>query len=47
MVQRRTQDPKIRPSATADPPTVRVAFEYLAFATLWLLVGPRPASSTP
>jgi len=39
MVQRRGIDPTLRPSATADPSTVRVTFEYLAWATLWLLVG--------
>jgi hypothetical protein len=39
MAQRRTQDPTLRPSAIADPATVRVAFAYLACATFWLLVG--------
>ena len=39
MAQRRMQDPTLRPSAIADPGTVRVAFEYLACATFWLLVG--------
>lgn len=39
MVQRRTQDPTLRPSTAADPSAVHVAFEYLACATLWLLVG--------
>jgi cytochrome c oxidase cbb3-type subunit 1 len=39
MVQRRTQDVTLRPSPTADPFVVRVAFEYLACATFWLLVG--------
>lgn len=39
MVQRRVQDPTLRPSAIADPATVRVAFEYLACSTFWLLVG--------
>lgn len=34
MVQRRTQDPTLRPTAAADGPTVRVTFEYLACATL-------------
>jgi cytochrome c oxidase cbb3-type subunit 1 len=39
MVLRRGQDPTLRPSAIADPATVRVTFEYLACATFWLLVG--------
>src|SRR5260370_2442692 len=39
MVRRRIQDPTLRPSATADPGTIRVACEYLAGATVWLLVG--------
>jgi len=39
MAQRRAQDPTLRPSPIADPATVRVAFEYLACATFWLLVG--------
>jgi cytochrome c oxidase cbb3-type subunit 1 len=39
MVQRRTQDPTLRPAAAADGPSVRVTFEYLACATVWLLVG--------
>src|SRR5262245_45375429 len=38
-MQRRGMDPTLRPSATADPSTVRVTFEYLACATGWLLVG--------
>src|SRR5262249_22292681 len=38
-LQRRGRDPSLRPSATADPSTVRVTFEYLACATGWLLVG--------
>src|ERR1700730_12541360 len=39
MARRRVQDPTLRPSAIADPATVRVAFEYLACATFWMLVG--------
>ena len=39
MVQRRTQDLTLRPSATADPGTIRIVCEYLAGATVWLLVG--------
>ena len=39
MVRRRGTDPTLRPSLTADPSTVRVTFEYLACAALWLLVG--------
>ncbi|HKE10978.1 MAG TPA: cbb3-type cytochrome c oxidase subunit I, partial [Myxococcota bacterium] len=38
-MQRRGTDPTLRPSRTADPSTVRVTYEYLACATLWLLVG--------
>jgi cytochrome c oxidase cbb3-type subunit 1 len=39
VVQRRGVDPTLRASVTADPATVRVTFEYMACATLWLLVG--------
>src|SRR5467141_3115844 len=39
MARRRVKDPTLRPSAIADPATVRVAFEYVACATFWLLVG--------
>src|SRR5260370_29286618 len=39
MLQRRGQDPTLRASVASDGPTVRVTFEYLACATVWLLVG--------
>ena len=39
MVRSRTRDPSLRPSSAADPAAVRVAYEYVASATLWLLVG--------
>ena len=39
MLQRRGQDPTLRASSASDGPTVRVTFEYLACATVWLLVG--------
>lgn len=39
MVQRRIQDPTLRPGPAADGPTARVTFEYVASGTLWLLVG--------
>ena len=38
-MQRRAQDPSLRPAAASDGPIVRVTFEYLACGTLWLLVG--------
>src|SRR5258707_14155875 len=40
MLQRRGQDPTLRASVASAGPTVRVPFEYLACATVWLLVGP-------
>jgi len=39
MLQRRSQDPTLRASSASDSPTVRVTFEYLVCATVWLLVG--------
>ena len=33
------RDPGLAPSPSADPATVRVTFEYVAWATVWLLVG--------
>ena len=47
MLQRRSQDPTLRASSASDSPTVRVTFEYLVCATVWLLVVPRPDSSPP
>lgn len=35
----RARDPELRPSPAVDPTTVRVAFEYVAWGTVWLLVG--------
>ncbi len=39
MVRSRTRDPSLQASPAADRETVRVAYAYLASATLWLLVG--------
>src|SRR5262245_50817609 len=35
----RTRDPGLRPSPTADPATVSVAFQFIACAVVWLLIG--------
>src|SRR5262245_12674772 len=39
MVQRRGADSSAGPSSAADPAAVRLAYRYVASATLWLLVG--------
>ncbi|MCG8590696.1 MAG: cbb3-type cytochrome c oxidase subunit I [Proteobacteria bacterium] len=39
MVRPRTRTPDLAPSPSADPASVRIAYAYLASATLWLLVG--------
>ena len=33
------RDPGLAPSPSADPATVRVTFEYVGWATVWLVVG--------
>ena len=38
-VRTRMRDTGLRPSPAVDPATVRVTFEYLAWAVVWLLVG--------
>jgi cytochrome c oxidase cbb3-type subunit I len=38
-IMSRTREPGLVTSSAVDPATVRVAFEYLAWATVWLLVG--------
>src|SRR5262245_7008199 len=35
----RRRDPTLVATPTADPATVRVTLEYVAWATVWLLVG--------
>src|SRR5215475_5439426 len=39
MVQKRGFDVPLGPSPVADPQSVRIAYEYVASATVWLLVG--------
>lgn len=39
VVQLRSRDTGLLPSPVADPATVSVVYEYLGWATLWLLVG--------
>jgi len=39
MVQKRGFDSPVGPSPAADPVAVRIAYEYVASATVWLLVG--------
>src|SRR5262245_6311879 len=39
MVQKRGFDAPVGPSPVADPEAVRIAYEYVASATVWLLVG--------
>src|SRR5262245_58771292 len=38
-IRTRMRDPGLRATASVDPATVRVMFEYVAWATVWLLVG--------
>ncbi|PYN91933.1 MAG: cytochrome oxidase, partial [Candidatus Rokuibacteriota bacterium] len=38
-VRTRMRDPGLVASAGADPATVRVTFEYVAWGTVWLLAG--------
>ena len=39
MVQRRGAGEPVGPSPVADPAAVRIAYQYVACATVWLLVG--------
>src|SRR2546425_9376678 len=38
-IRTRMRDSSLVAASPADAPTVRVTFEYLAWATVWLLVG--------
>ena len=39
MIRTRMRDPSLIGATSVDPSTARVTFEYLASATVWLLVG--------